>query len=70
VGFVCGRCWNDAPAYGNKHNEYAESFFLPFIDDLRARMKHDNRIVSKRVGEARGTYFSPASYVRNPENKE
>jgi hypothetical protein len=70
LGFVCSRCWNDAPAYEDKHSEYAESFFLPFIDDLRAHAKYDNRIVSKRIGEAHGTYFSPASYARNPENKE
>jgi|GEM_PF-5535593 hypothetical protein len=70
VGFVCDRCWNDAPAYGDKHDEYAESLFLPFIDDLRARGKYGNRIVSKRIGEARGTYFSPARHLWNPQNKE
>jgi hypothetical protein len=47
VGFVCSRCWNDAPAYADKHNEYAESLFLPFIDDLRTCGKYDHRIVSK-----------------------
>jgi hypothetical protein len=69
VGFVCGRCWNDAPVYGDKHNEYAESFFLPFIADLPPA-GYDNRIVSKRIGETPGIYFRPASYVRNSPNKE
>jgi hypothetical protein len=43
VGFLCRRCWNDAPAYGDKHNEYAESLFLPVIDDLLARAQRDNK---------------------------
>lgn len=70
VGFVCSRCWKDVPAYGDKHNEYAESLFLPFIDDLRTCRKYDSRIFSRRIEETRGTYFHPARHLRNPENKE